>query len=477
MANKIRKEIKYNLDPYDILVSCSENQDMTGWINWRKHNPKTQIGLEGANLQGTDLHMADLHMVNLKKADLQEAKLQMANLQEANLQEANLQKAKLQEAKLQETNLQEANLQEADLKGADLQGADLKGADLQGADLKGADLQGADLQGAELQGAELQGANLQMANFQGANLQEANIQEAELLWANLQGAELIEAKLQKANLQMANLQMAELQGAELQGANLQDAKLQDAKLQEAKLQGAKLQRTKLQGAKLQGAKLQGAMLNFAYADSMTTIENCDFDKKTNFTGVGLDGITIDPGLKAAFKNNIRRIKWEEWIENERTQGKRFVAFCVKWFWLLSNYGSSTKRIIKAFFIISAIFCFIYWFFAVFPNTESSIIADLRQVENGPAFGWMHTLARSFYFSIVTMTTLGFGDMHAVKSGGWQGYLGYFFLSLQVILGYVLLGALVTRMGILFMSEAPEPKTQEVPARRWFKSVRDKNKEL
>jgi hypothetical protein len=53
-----------------------------------------------------------------------------------------------------------------------------------------------------------------------------------------------------------------------------------------------------------------------------------------------------------------------------------------------------------------------------------------------------------------MTTLGFGDMHAAKTGGWQSYLGYTFLSFQVLLGYFLLGALITRLGILFTSEAP-----------------------
>ena len=54
-----------------------------------------------------------------------------------------------------------------------------------------------------------------------------------------------------------------------------------------------------------------------------------------------------------------------------------------------------------------------------------------------------------------MTTLGFGDMHAAKSGDWPGYVGYLLLSIQVIIGYVILGALITRLGIRFTSEAPD----------------------
>ena len=53
-----------------------------------------------------------------------------------------------------------------------------------------------------------------------------------------------------------------------------------------------------------------------------------------------------------------------------------------------------------------------------------------------------------------MTTLGFGVMPAVKCGGWSSYVGYLCLSVQAIIGYVILCAIVTRLGILFTSEAP-----------------------
>jgi len=49
-----------------------------------------------------------------------------------------------------------------------------------------------------------------------------------------------------------------------------------------------------------------------------------------------------------------------------------------------------------------------------------------------------------------MTTLGFGDMYANAQSIW----GHILLSLQVILGYVLLGALVTRFAVLFTAGGP-----------------------
>ena len=58
--------------------------------------------------------------------------------------------------------------------------------------------------------------------------------------------------------------------------------------------------------------------------------------------------------------------------------------------------------------------------------------------------------RAVYFSIVTMTTLGFGDMYANKGS----IAGHVILAVQVILGYVLLGALITRFSVLFTAGGP-----------------------
>ncbi len=60
------------------------------------------------------------------------------------------------------------------------------------------------------------------------------------------------------------------------------------------------------------------------------------------------------------------------------------------------------------------------------------------------------LCRSVYFSIVTMTTLGFGDIKARRNST----AGQFIVVAQVVCGYLLLGALITRLGILFAAGGP-----------------------
>jgi len=60
------------------------------------------------------------------------------------------------------------------------------------------------------------------------------------------------------------------------------------------------------------------------------------------------------------------------------------------------------------------------------------------------------IIRPVYFSVVTMTTLGFGDMYANA----LSVPGHILLTMQVLLGYVLLGALVTRFAVLFTAGGP-----------------------
>jgi len=105
--------------------------------------------------------------------------------------------------------------------------------------------------------------------------------------------------------------------------------------------------------------------------------------------------------------------------------------------LISDYGLRTWRIIATFFGLAITFAVVY---RLWPNCVmvNNVVGDIR--------GFWHAL----YFSVVTMTTLGFGDI-AANPDSWGGQT---LLMLQVILGYVLLGALVTRFAVLFTAGGP-----------------------
>lgn len=279
---------------------------------------------------------------------------------------------------------------------------------------------------------------------------EIHLEGADLSSAYLKGAQLNAAKLKDATLNYAHLEGAELNYADLKNTYLWDTHLEGAQLAKAHLEGASLFKTHLEGTNLSNAHLEDASLTKAhlegadfrgvFVDGSSFIDSCFIDSKTDFTMVGLDDARIEPGLKQSLKNNIRKKRWQSWCK-KNTWGRPTRIF----FWM-SDYGTSTTKIIISFFSLTFIFAIIYYLFGLFGQ---GIIANLFKVGeiNLP---WWQVLFRVVYFSVVTMTTLGFGDMYANS----QSITGCILLTIQVLFGYVLLGALITRLAIVFTGEGP-----------------------
>jgi hypothetical protein len=318
--------------------------------------------------------------------------------------------------------------------------------------LQGADLVRAILQGANLQEANLQGTNLVLASLQGANLVLANLQGANLWRANLQGANLVLANLQGANLVHANLQGADLVHAILQGANLWYAILQGADLRDANLQGAYLMEANLEKAKFFAAHLHGTDCSRAIVNGETLIdEQCKVDRNTKFEAVAFGNMRIYPSTRQLLEYNIMRMNWQVWYRNHR-----FLKWPVRWFWHLSNYGRSTGRIIGWFLGLTFFFAAIYsnWAYWFSPGVVNDLFIESEMPQQISLTSYFLVyFFRPIYFSVVTMTTLGFGDMYA-RAWSWPGHV---LLMAQVILGYVLLGALVTRFAVLFTAGGPAGK--------------------
>lgn len=328
--------------------------------------------------------------------------------------------------------------------------------------LEGVLLQKAYLKGAELDKAHLEGANFAGSNLENIHLNKAYLQNANLSNANLKGpSDLSYAHMENANLSIAHLEKVYLLFTHLEGANLHFAHLEGAILQGTYLQRAMLFKAHLEGADLTGGDLKGASFLMAVVNEVTLIWECEVDRKTEFRGVALDSARIDPGTKQILEYNIRRMNWEEWYRGKsdkkwRKITRQLVTCPIRWFWWMSNYGRSTLRIILTFFILAIVFAVIYW---LWPSCVmvNWVVGDIR--------GFVHAL----YFSVVTMTTLGFGDI-AANPDSWGGQV---LLMVQVILGYALLGALVTRFAILFTTGGPGERSRiirkaivkEIPGQR------------
>ena len=271
----------------------------------------------------------------------------------------------------------------------------------------------APLEGRRLFGVNLQGAMLVRAELQGAVLSfGANLQGAELNWANLQGAHFDFAELQGADLRRADLRKAVLGG----GTNLQ---------------GAKLGGADLRGAEILDADIRGTWFGSVIVDGETLIDAYRVDRKTDFSGVGLGNVRIQRGLRQVLEYNVRRIGWHEWYKEHPIPAR-----AVRVFWWFSDYGFSTARILGTIGLLSTIYAMVYW---IFPH--------LLHVEK---VGKIQDFWHALYFSVVTITTLGFGDISANP----YSTTGQLVLMSQVFLGYILLGALITRLAVLFSADGP-----------------------
>ncbi|MGR3277084.1 pentapeptide repeat-containing protein [Acaryochloris marina NIES-2412] len=383
-------------------------QGVEVWNKWREENPTIEIDLKNIDLISADLNGADLNDVNLNNAKLYNTKLHRA--------------------KLIGTKLSGAALVLADLSNAEVIGADLSGANLFRADLKDTNFNGADLSG--------------------ANFREANMVGIELYCANLKGAYLIDTKLSSANLFLANLS----------------------------------------GADLTGANIESTILDYAIVDGETLIVRCKINDSTYAHGVGLDSARVEESLKTKLKKNIRKKYWVERYPHyfDRRSIPKYIRFVprylrllltpkrwssvlkvlwsciVREFWMSSDYGSSTKQILKTFGCWSLFFSVAYLITSPAPdvafwptpldnpfldNFGTANIFEQNICSNFPGsiVCYFQLWFRSLYFSVVTMTTLGFGDIHAHP----LSVPGQALVMLQVLIGYVLLGVLITRLSILF----------------------------
>ena len=145
--------------------------------------------------------------------------------------------------------------------------------------------------------------------------------------------------------------------------------------------------------------------------------------------------------------------FEGWLEDENWF-KRLYNKCMnpflRFFWYISDYGTNTTRIISWFLIFSLGFAAAYYLAEYFDNPMVTNLSSAQVADRTIEVSGGMLLLRALYFSVVTMTTLGFGDIHAHPESAW----GHVLLMLQVALGYVLLGAIITRLGVAFTSEGP-----------------------
>ncbi|MBP1750220.1 MAG: ion transport 2 domain protein [Deltaproteobacteria bacterium] len=316
-----------------------------------------------------------------------------------------------------------------DLRDADMHGKDLRSINLSHAILEGADLSHALLSDANLSFAKLRKANLSHADMDRTDLSHGDLKVARFALAHLRNAVFFYAKLRGADLRGADLRHASLEDADLSLANLTHANLEGAVLTNASLKNAQLSHTCLNGVDLSAANLEGTDVSSVTFDRKSpaqfVLENSFmpgrlWDKRFDIilgTSIRCKGVRESCYGSRRFKKFIHDLDYLEEIMEAR--GGKALLFI---WWLVSDCGRSISRWSFCSGMLVMLFAIIYYFLGP-PHFQIAFLP----------FGFLTTV----YYSVVTFTTLGFGDFVP------KTYDAAVFVMIEVISGYIMLGGLIS----------------------------------
>ncbi len=283
-----------------------------------------------------------------------------------------------------------------DLSGADLRGATLVGTDLSGASLFGATLTDANLQGATLDGADFTGADLTGAMLEGAKGKRTAFSGATLIDARLCEASFAECSFVDARMDHCSAQATRFDGSRMAGASMADADVTGASFQRADLRRIEVLGACFDGADLRGAKLAGI---------------------SGYRGARWIGADVRDIAPLGTHRWLRFVGDLNYLDEFRRESRLTRVLYVVW-WLTSDCGRSLARWSLATAILVVLFGVGY---------------TLAPVDFGSHPTWLSP----YYFSVVTMTSLGYGDVLPTAPSA------QLLAMVQVVAGYVMLGGLIS----------------------------------
>lgn len=295
----------------------------------------------------------------------------------------------------------------------DLRGADLTGQDLRSTVLTGVDLSDARLSGADLRGCSLRGSTLEGAQFVGADLTGADLTDCRASGAVFGQADLTDTSFFGADLSGASLSSSTLHGADLRAADLDQARLREVDLTKADLSRATITEVDLTDAVVTGARFNDADLSRSELRGLKHFETADW--------IGVSVLDID--FSGAYLVR-REIMDQNYLFEFRTRDQLHSILYKVWK-ATSDCGRSVTRWAAMTVMVALLFAVFY---------------TIVDIDYGPN----RTALSPLYFSVVTITTLGYGDALP------KSLVAQILVMLEVAVGYMMLGGVLsifaTRMG-------------------------------
>jgi hypothetical protein len=253
-----------------------------------------------------------------------------------------------------------------------------------------------DLRGLFLKNVTLPNVDLTQVCLDYSSFIDTNLHKADIRFSQLRDCRFIRVNLSDADLCVTNFSGGQFIKTDISGADCTGTQFNEFYFIDVKAIGTDMSVTDL-------------------TDSI--IEYVAWDKKTNWRAVNLKGtiFTHDPRLK-------RYIEDQNWLAaTEKEMRQTWWGSVLWWLWgLTSDYGRSFLR----WLLVSLLIAFLYGFLYQFTPLEE-LVRNVNPV-----------LAK-FYFSMVTFTTLGTGDILPKSNSAALLVIS------EVIIGYLMLGALIS----------------------------------
>lgn len=301
-------------------------------------------------------------------------------------------------------------------------------------DLSHLDLTSATVAGAAWD-ADYGRAKLSEFNLSNVTLDHSNLSGAKLWMCDLRDVRARSTDFTKADLYGAKLVKGDCNGATFDAAILSKVDMSEAKLGYASLKGSVCIETVVAGCDVTGADFTGADLRgVKFAPWRVTLLGAPL-VPPSYPETSLDDIR---GLAQATRRMIGaaqylRARWQ------RDDGSRLL---LRLWGISCGYGQSLLRWALLSSLLIMLFAFalmrtelLFAVHEVKSTVEKGVVT--RNAVSGiarPGFG------DALYISVVTFTTLGFGDIAPVSPSG------KLLIVLEVIIGYSMLGALVSILG-------------------------------
>ena len=151
-----------------------------------------------------------------------------------------------------------------------------------------------------------------------------------------------------------------------------------------------------------------------------------------------DGITFD----------VAYVAEQKWLSKAKLRSRKIFLWLIREFWgITSSYGTSPSRFALVLTMVILIFslCYSTTYFS-YSNLPHLEIKD-ASYPNGYC-SYLEALLNSIYFSVITLTTVGFGDITPYN------YFARLMVPIEALLGVSLFGVFVTMI------------TRKLPTRRF-----------